>query len=407
MSQDDFFVAIGVDRPSEDGQADGGRTPRRRRFSDERARKRRKRRRRRVTALVLIAVLAVVGVVGYKAFDVVRSTRSSQAEVSDYTGAGEGEVVVTIPEGATGQDIAQILVDAGVVATKKAFTDAYSANANAANIQSGTYTLRLRMSAANAVAMLLDPASKDDHTLTVPEGATKTQVKEHLMDVGGYTDAEVEAAFADTAAIGLPEVAGGDVEGWLAPSTYDIAEDASATDVVASMVRTTISRLSAAGVAEADYQAVLTKASIVEREVSTPEYYGKVARVIDNRLADTDGETKGFLQMDSTVLYGLGRVGGIPSQEEVADASNPYNTYAHAGLPPTPIGSPGEEAIRAVQNPTEGDWLYFVTVDLETGETLFSATHAEQQENTKRLTEYCTKNPDVCGTASATPTEGG
>lgn len=405
MSQDDFFAAIGVENPAQAGATHGEPIRRRRRRAQERAIKRRKRRRRIITVLVLVVALAVAAAGGYKAWQVVRDAAPS-ASVEDFTGAGTGEVIVTIPPGASGSQIAQILYDAGVVASKGSFTKAYAANSNAANIQAGTYTLRLGMSAANAVAMLLDPASRTDHTLTVPEGATRTQVKERLMAVGGFTDAEVEEAFADAEGIGLPDVAGGQVEGWLAPSTYDIAEDATAKDVVASMVTTSLTRLSAAGVAEADYQAVLIKASIVEREVSTASYYGQVARVIENRLADTDGETKGYLQMDSTVLYGLGRTGGIPSTEEIADSSNAYNTYAHAGLPPTPIGSPGETAVQAVLAPPAGDWLYFVTVDLSTGETLFAATLEEQKENTKLLDAYCARNQEVCSGSSSRPTEG-
>ncbi|CED92296.1 endolytic transglycosylase MltG [Actinomyces succiniciruminis] len=401
MTEDDFFSAVGVDSTDAE-QPDAG--PRRRRDRHvERDRRRRKRRRHALTAVVLVVVLAAVGFVGYKALGVVKGAQSTQTAVADYTGAGEDDVVVTIPDGATGADIAQILVDADVVATAGAFKNAYAANSNAANIQAGTYTLKTHMSAVNAVALLLDPSSRSDHTLTIPEGATKAEVKERLMSVGGYTDAEVDAAFADTAAIGLPEVAGGDVEGWLAPSTYDIAEDATATDVVASMVSTTNTRLSKAGVDEADYEDVLIKASIVEREVFHAEYYGQVARVIENRLADTDGETKGMLQMDSTVLYGLGRTGGIPSADEIADDANAYNTYQHAGLTPTPIGSPSEAAIQAVVNPPAGDWLYFVTVNLETGETLFATTHEEQVANTEKLSAYCEDNPEVCSGASASP----
>ena len=127
--------------------------------------------------------------------------------------------------------------------TAGAFANAYAKNANSGNIQPGTYTLRSGMSADNAVAMLLDPASKSDHTMNISEGATKAQVKERLKSVGHYTDAQVEEAFGATDAIGLPEAANGNVEGWLAPGTYDIADDASATDIVASMVSTTIEGL--------------------------------------------------------------------------------------------------------------------------------------------------------------------
>lgn len=402
MTEDDFFSAVGVEAPDA-GQPEDSRRRRHRSRQAERNRRRRKRRRHVLTAIVLVVVLAGVGFVGFKALGVIRGAQPAQTTVSDYTGAGEDDVIVTIPDGATGADIAEILVEKEVVATAGAFKEAYSANSNSSSIQAGTYTLKTHMSAANAVALLLDPSSRSDHTLTIPEGATKAQVKERLMSVGGYSDADVEQAFADTAAIGLPEAAGGDVEGWLAPSTYDIAEDATATDVVASMVSTTLTRLGKAGVSESDYEAVLTKASIVEREVSNATYYRQVARVIENRLADKGGETKGMLQMDSTVLYGLGRTGGIPSSEEIADSSNAYNTYQHAGLPPTPIGSPGEAAIQAVINPPEGDWLYFVTVNLETGETLFATSHEEQVTNTEKLTAYCKSNPEVCSGASASP----
>lgn len=389
MSQDDFFAAVSGDSPASSTDSRG----RRRRQRAER--QRRRRRRRVVTTVVVVLALALVGFVGYQALGVVKGASASATSVQDYEGAGEGEVVVTIPDGATGADIAALLKDAGVVATTKAFTDAYAANSNASKIQAGTYTLRLRMSGANAVAMLLDPAARSDHSLTIAEGYTKDQVRDQMVAMGAFTKEEVDAAFADAAAIGLPEEAGGNVEGWLAPSTYDIPEDASATDVVASMVAKTMARLTAAKVPQEDYEAVLTEASIVEREARA-DYFGQVARVIDNRLADTNGETKGYLQMDSTVLYGLGRTSGIPTSAEVGDASNPYNTYAHAGLPPSPIGSPGEAAIAAVLNPPAGDWLYFVTVDLDTGETLFATTHEEQVANTKKLTEYCSAHADKC-----------
>ncbi|MCL3778322.1 MULTISPECIES: endolytic transglycosylase MltG [unclassified Actinomyces] len=382
MSRDDFYTEIiGPSAPPPSGT-------------------RRRRLRRAVLAALLIIVLAAAGLLSVKALRSAQDARPGQTAVSDYSGTGHGSVVVTIPEDASGDEIARILTQAGVVATADAFTQAYAANVNASSIQAGTYTLRLGMSAANAVAALLDPASRADHTLTIPEGSTRDQVKERLMSVGGFSEAEVETAFADAQAIGLPETAGGQVEGWLAPSTYDIAEDATATDVVATMVSLTLSRLTRLGVEPADYQQVLTKASVVEHEVASSTYYGQVARVIENRLADTDGETAGRLQMDSTALYGLGRTGGILTSDEMLDKSNPYNTYEHAGLPPTPISSPGEAALAAVVDPPQGQWLYFVTVNPETGETLFASTPEEQQANTERLMAYCEEHEAMCSTGS-------
>lgn len=413
MSQDDFFTTLGVNDPSQPQletrrgrralgeDAAETRTAGRRRRAEERAAKKKRQRRRRIVSVTLIfALVAALGFGSFQAFQIIRDARSSATSVQDYEGAGQGEVVVTIPEGATGQEIGEILQEADVVATVSAFLEAFSRNANAVNIQAGTYTLRQQMSAANAVAALLDPASRSDHTLTIPEGFTKTQVRDRLVAVGGYTEEEVDAAFADTEAIGLPAAAHGEIEGWLAPSTYDVPEGANVVDVVASMVALTLQRLQEAGVSEADYETVLIKASIIEREVATEQYNAQVARVIENRIADTGGETRGMLQMDSTVLYGLDRTGGIPTTAEVADASNPYNTYQHAGLPPTPISNPGAATIAAAQNPDEGSWLYFVTVNLETGETLFASSLSEQQANTERLTEYCQQNPTVCSSGN-------
>ena len=217
MSQDDFFAQIGVEPP---GSADSPPPTRRDRKRRTKERKRRRRRRRIVTTLIMILVLAGVGAGGYLAYKYRPPAPTTAA--SDYSGAGEESVEVEIPDGASGQEIGQILYDKGVVASVGAFADAYAANANSGNIQAGTYTLKTKMSAANAVAALLDPASQA-RRLTIPEGFTQTQVKEKLVSTGGFTAAEVDAAFADTAGIGLPSAAGGHVEGWLAPDTYNIS----------------------------------------------------------------------------------------------------------------------------------------------------------------------------------------
>lgn len=357
-----------------------------------------------VTALVLLVVVSGVFYIGRRALTEIQAVGPITTSVADYPGPGEQEVTVTIPEGSTGTQIGEILKTADVVASVEAFVEAFAANSKSGNIQPGTYNLKTHMSAAQAVAGLLDPASSSQHTLTIPEGFTKNQVRERLKTVGHFSDADIDAAFADAAGIGLPAVADGDVEGWLAPKTYGLQENTTAKDVIAKMVDTTIKELRDAGIAEADYQTILVKASIIEREANDPKYYPQVARVIENRLADTAGDTHGKLEMDSTVLYGLGRVGGIPSTAELGDSGNRYNTYVHQGLPPTPIGNPSKEAIEAAKHPAEGSWLYFVTVDLTTGETVFSSTYAEHEANVKRLKDYCQNNPDICsGTATPSP----
>ncbi|OMG31778.1 aminodeoxychorismate lyase [Actinomyces naeslundii] len=396
MSHDDFFAELGIQRDEDAGDAKDKPKSRKQLRMEKVERRQRKRRRHWLTSLVIVITLAAVGVLGYKAIGIMRDASAQATHAEDYKGNGEGEVTVTIPEGASGLDIGDILQEKGVVASGKAFTNAVKNNPKGNTIQPGTYKLKKKMSANAALQALLDPETKGDHTLTVSAGHTKQIVKDRLKQVGNFTDEQIDAAFADTAGIGLPAEAGGNVEGWLAPGTYDVTEKATPKDLVKQMVSRTVTQLKDLKVPKEDYHAVLTKASIVEREVNDSRYYGQVARVIENRLAQTSGETHGLLQMDSTVQYGLGRFGGIPNSTELADSNNAYNTYVHQGLPPGPIGSPSEEAIKAVLNPPAGSWLYFVTVNLETGETLFSSTSEEQKTNTKKLDEYCKKNEEIC-----------
>ena len=396
MSHDDFFAELGIQRDEDAGDAKDKPKSRKQLRMEKVERRQRKRRRHWLTSLVIVITLAAVGVLGYKAIGIMRDASAQATHAEDYKGNGEGEVTVTIPEGASGLDIGDILQEKGVVASGKAFTNAVKNNPKGNTIQPGTYKLKKKMSANAALQALLDPETKGDHTLTVSAGHTKQIVKDRLKQVGNFTDEQIDAAFADTAGIGLPAEAGGNVEGWLAPGTYDVTEKATPKDLVKQMVSRTVTQLKDLKVPKEDYHAVLTKASIIEREVNDSRYYGQVARVIENRLAQTSGETHGLLQMDSTVQYGLGRFGGIPNSTELADSNNAYNTYVHQGLPPGPIGSPSEEAIKAVLNPPAGSWLYFVTVNLETGETLFSSTSEEQKANTKKLDEYCKKNEEIC-----------
>ena len=396
MSHDDFFAELGIQRDEDAGSATEKPKSRKQRRMEKVERRQRKRRRHWLTSLAIVITLVAVGVLSYKAIVIMRDASAQATHAEDYHGNGEGEVTVAIPEGASGVDIGDILQQKGVAASGKAFTNAAKNNPKGSTIQPGTYKLKKKMSANAALQALLDPESKGDHTLTVSAGNTKDIIKDRLKQVSNFTDEQIEAAYADTAGIGLPAEAGGNVEGWLAPGTYDVSENATPKDLIKKMVSQTVTRLKELKVSKEDYQKVLTKASIVEREVNREQYYGQAARVIENRLEQTDGETHGLLQMDSTVQYGLGRYGGIPSEAETQDANNPYNTYVHKGLPPGPIGSPGEAAVKAVLNPPAGSWLYFVTVNLETGETLFASTSEEQKANTKKLNDYCSKYKEIC-----------
>jgi UPF0755 protein len=142
------------------------------------------------------------------------------------------------------------------------------------------------------------------------------------------------------------------------------------------MVDTMKQRLAAAGVQPADQQRIVVFASLIQREAGLAADYPKVARVFQNRL-----DQGMLLQSDATVAYGTGNTHRVTTTDaERGDAGNPYNTYQHEGLPVGPISNPGDLAIDAAVAPADGTWLYFVTTNLDTGETAFSTTYAEHEE---------------------------
>lgn len=366
-----------------------------RRDKRSRIRRRKTMRNRTFIVLAIVVTLLVVAIV----FGAVIFNRWLSAKGADYEGSGTGQVMVTVPEGALGSDIGNILAKAEVVASSQAFFNACrDQEAACSAIQPGTYAMAKHMSAVNALSILIDKANRVDDQITIGPGLTKWQVKEQLVTTAGFSDADVEAAFAN--APGLPKVANGDIEGWLAPGTYLVGPGQDATETIRQMVGASVKRLRDAGIPEAQWETFLTKASIVQREGSDlqKQDYGKIARVLENRM-DASKETVGFLNMDSTVIYGLGEASKsrkIPTAAEVADASNPYNTYRHKGLPPGPIGVVGQDAFDGTRNPPSGNWLYFTTVDLNTGETRFSATMEEQEANVELLKQFCKDHPDIC-----------
>jgi UPF0755 protein len=358
-----------------------------RRRSEEREKDRRARRRRGVLAVV-IALALLVGA-GWAVVGVVRSmlggAGGGDAQIADHPGPGHGAVQVVVEPGDTGIAIGETLESAGVVATAKAFATAYTANPDAAAVQPGTYELLLEMKASDAVTALLDTARRISYKVTVPEGLTANQTFERISAVTLIPVPDLQAA-ATSGGIGLPAEAGGNVEGWLFPATYSFEPGSTATTILTEMVTKTASVMDGLGVPADRRQAVLITASIAEKEVAFAEEYPKVARVIQNRL-----EREIPLGMDSINAYGLGKSGTELTAADF-EVDNPYNSRLHLGLPPTPISNPGEAAIAGALSPAEGDWVYFVTVDLDTGETIFTSSYDEFLAAKERYQQWVAEN---------------
>ena len=336
-------------------------------------------RRRRVPKTVGVAVvlLVIVGLLGGAAVGG-RALLRSFTSVSnpDYVGAGHGTVLVDVAEGDSASDIAAALHAKDVVKSPGAFREAAAADDRSRSLQPGFYRLRQQMSAASALALLLDPSSRARSRVTLPEGVTVAVALQKIADSTEVPLKDLKKAVAKPAALGLPSYAKGEVEGFLFPATYDIEPGTTAVDALRMMVQRfqeVAAGLDLEGGAEklgrSPYDVLIT-ASLVEEETALPRDRPKVARVVYNRLnADMP------LQFDSTVNYIRAEKKLRLTLDEIKVESD-YNTYENRGLPPTPIDSPGEAAMKAALKPASGDYLYFVVVKRD-GSSLFTSSYSE------------------------------
>lgn len=329
--------------------------------------------RRRGGPAVLVAFVVVGALIFAAGF---LSIRWITGGSDDFAGEGTGQVVVEVSPGQALSRIGQTLADAGVVSSADSFTSAAALEPRSSSIAPGAYVMRLGMSGEAAVAWMLDPGSHDVARVVVPEGFRASQVVAAVAAATGLSEDALNASLARADELGLPEYANGSVEGYLFPATYEFPRDVTADEVV----RTMIAR-SAQSATELDLETraadvgmspeeVLTVASLLQGESSMDDY-PKVARVIYNRLQDGMR-----LQLDSTVNYGLGTSDLHLSQDQLA-SDTPYNTYVIDGLPPTPIGAPGERAVEAALNPERGKWVYFVSTDPAAGVTKFTKDYQQ------------------------------
>jgi UPF0755 protein len=250
--------------------------------------------------------------------------------------------------------------------------------------------------------------------VVVPEGFTRYDIGRRLLDVGMAPS--IEAFVARTEApdvltrVGLEPPS---CEGWLFPDTYDVPANATLDDVIDRMVRNArthiadleahrpdgLARLRAAGL---DERALVTLASLVERETGAPDDRARVAAVFWNRLT-APGFAPRKLQSDPTIVYGCRALhpascanapvtGRVPITRAMRDdAQNTYNTYAREGLPPGPIANPGARSLIAVLSPAATHDLYFVAMG--NGHSAFAATLAEHQANVERYLRAPSRSP--------------
>ncbi|MEO8528619.1 MAG: endolytic transglycosylase MltG [Pseudolysinimonas sp.] len=378
----------GRDGGGRDG-GNGGRTP-----GSPKSPKPPKKKRRGLLALAIVLVtLLVVGGGGFAYAwtfheDKVRELLGWQLPI-DYTGTGNGTPqIVIIQSGDIGSDIARTLHDAGVTMTFDAVYQYLIAHPDI-TFEPGNYQLQKQMSAEAAVAALGDPANKIVNQVLIKEGMSIDQAFDQLSAGTGISVDDFTTAAADFTLYGVSPDSPS-VEGWLFPATYTFDPGVTAQQVIQQMVAKTISVLDANGVAPADRLSILKMAALVQREAGSSADMPKIARVFFNRI-----DQGMLLQSDATVAYGTGNTHTVwTTSAERADPNNLYNTYVHEGLPYGPIGNPGEDAIKAAIAPADGPWLYFVPINLQSGETVFSETLAQHEAAVAQLHAWCKASPE-------------
>ena len=315
----------------------------------------------------LVAAGLVIALFTFSLF-LVRSQSSSAPDFNEVQSVQDlPEVIVEIPNGATGSQIALILFESGVVKSSQAYFRVAVGDARSQKVAPGSHRMTLKISARQALDQLLDP-DRIPNLIRVAEGAWKSEVEKAFITFG-FTKQEVSKAFSS---LKLPQ-GFSKSEGLIFPAQYSFPQGTSAQVAAQSMIdrfsEDPYGRKLLQGNKDFSAQQLLTIASIVQAE-STNEDFSKVARVIYNRL-----KIGMPLQMDSTVHYIMQARGDIFLSRKSTTLNSPYNTYKKFGLPPGPISSPSSDAIKATLGPIQGDWLYFITV--APGDTRFTASFDE------------------------------
>lgn len=385
----------------------GGSRPKRSRVASRKAAER-QRRRRNMVVIASVFIVLFVGAVGFASWKFMN--RFTPAE--DFAAGESGALsVVQVKSGDTATQIADSMFEKGIVASSAAFYEAAVRNSNMNSVQPGYYAIPSHSKASEAVTSLIGKDSRvgnvvisegrqlhdssDVNTGAPKEGIYRKIAAASCVGTGTagkcltYEQLEAAGANADPATLGVPTWAldrvrqvpdrSRQLEGLISAGTWDFDPSGSAETVLKQLVSDSAKSYESTGLLQtgklSPYE-MLIAASLVERE-ALPQDMSKVARVIVNRLAVDQP-----LQFDSTVNYRLDKTEVATTDADRA-RKTPWNTYAMAGLPATPISAPSLDALRAMENPAPGSWLYFVTIDKQ-GTTLFTESYSEHLRNIEK-----------------------
>lgn len=325
---------------------------------------------RRLGALLVAAILASAAL---GAWGVHRALTPAAS-------AGE-PVPFVVAEGSGLRRVARELAAAGLVRSPLAFELLGRWSGAQNQLRSGEYELRASDS-PRAILETIRAGRVKVWDVSVPEGLTATEIAARVEAAGLARADAFLAVVRDPDSAARFGVEGPGLEGYLFPETYHLARGLTPEEVVGAFVRqfqAVWAPLAPAAAAQGlSMRQAVTLASIVEKETAVPEERPLVAAVFHNRLR------RGMrLETDPTVIYGIDGFDGNLKRSHLEDASNPYNTYRIAGLPPGPIANPGASALAATVRPAQSDALYFVSRN--DGTHVFSRTYQEHVGHVRRF----------------------
>ena len=297
---------------------------------------------------------------------------------------------ITISENTDILAVADQLDDEGIISYGSIFKLYVRVKGDNQGVLAGSYSLNPSMDYGQIIDTLVNASSNETMTITIPEGYSIAQIKQLLLDEHVCTEDVLDKQLNeypfkhDFLQSELPAEEGW-LEGYLFPDTYEIYKgNANVVTTINTMLNNFDEKYDEEIQAGAEtlgrtMHDIVTIASLVEREAQRDDERATIAGVIYNRLSNS-GEFP-YLQVDASVLYGLGRTSGTLSEEDLA-SDTPYNLYTKEGLPPGPICNPGYASLHAAAYPEQHNYYYYVA--MPDGSHLFASSYEDHQANIER-----------------------
>jgi len=333
--------------------------------------------RRGLKVLILVVVAGLVVLLGANWLsNLARGVVDSSPTTAERPATAPGIAVeIVVPPGSSARSIGALLADAGVVDSGRDFELAARRDGVAESLAAGTYQLQTGLGIEAALSLILAGPEFETFEVLLREGLRIDEVVDEIASQTPFDAATLEADLTSGTVSSslLPGGLGGELvdwEGLLFPALYDFDLDATSERVLQRLADEMVARVAGLTLTEMTPYEALVTASIIEAETRVDADRPLVASVINNRL-----EQGIPLQIDATILYAMGERGiGLTLSDLEIDS--PFNTYVNQGLPPTPIGVPGQASLDAVAEPAETDFIYYVLTSAD-GSHSFTADYDE------------------------------